>query len=377
MSTTSFWEREHLLKFDFIVIGAGIVGLTTAINLRKKYRKASIAILEKGLLPSGASTKNAGFACFGSPTELWSDLSKHKKEDVLDLVTRRWEGLRKLRELTGDHKIDYENLGGFEIIPKSIKFDKEKLDFLNELLHPIFKERVYINSNSLIDSFGINKDYVESLVKNTFEGQLNTGKLIKRLMQIVHQNDITLHSGCSVEKLEDKSSFVELLCSSDNSQHLFKANKVAVCTNGFVQKLITEIDVQPARGTVLVTKPIKNLRIKGSFHYDEGFFYFRNIENRILLGGGRKLDFENEKTTSLDINQKIFERLKSDLHDNILPNTTTEIDMVWSGIMGFSDHKRPILKTYSNNIAVGVALGGMGVAIGALVGEELAEHVIR
>ena len=31
---------------------------------------------------------------------------------------------------------------------------------------------------------------------------------------------------------------------------------------------------------------MKNLKIKGSFHYEKGYYYFRNIDNRILLGGG-------------------------------------------------------------------------------------------
>ena len=47
---------------------------------------------------------------------------------------------------------------------------------------------------------------------------------------------------------------------------------------------------------MFLTKPFSKLNIKGSFHYDRGFYYFRNIENRILFGGGRNLDFKKEKT---------------------------------------------------------------------------------
>ncbi|CAN5175283.1 hypothetical protein BH23BAC1_BH23BAC1_40990 [soil metagenome] len=53
----SIWEHQSFLKYDFIVIGAGIVGLSTAISLRELNPKASILILERGVLPIGASTK--------------------------------------------------------------------------------------------------------------------------------------------------------------------------------------------------------------------------------------------------------------------------------------------------------------------------------
>jgi hypothetical protein len=45
------------------------------------------------------------------------------------------------------------------------------------------------------------------------------------------------------------------------------------------------------------TEPIDNLDVRGTFHLDCGYYYFRNIGDRILLGGGRNLDFETETTT--------------------------------------------------------------------------------
>lgn len=73
----SYWERKtYFSNVDFTVVGAGIVGLNCALKLREKYPKSSIAVLERGLLPKGASTKNAGFACFGSVSELLDDLKR-------------------------------------------------------------------------------------------------------------------------------------------------------------------------------------------------------------------------------------------------------------------------------------------------------------
>ena len=82
----SYWEKEEWFSnVDFTIVGSGIVGLSTALNLRKNYPKAKILVLERGLLPQGASTKNAGFACFGSISEVLSDLKSHSEDEVYNL----------------------------------------------------------------------------------------------------------------------------------------------------------------------------------------------------------------------------------------------------------------------------------------------------
>jgi len=154
----------------------------------------------------------------------------------------------------------------------------------------------------------------------------------------------------------------------------FTTKKLLFATNGFAAQLTNE-RVKPARAQVLITKPIVNLAIKGTFHLDKGYYYFRNIDNRILIGGGRNLDFEGETTTALGQTKMIQNRLESLLKEVILPNVSFEIDSRWSGIMGMGKSKNPIVEQLSERVYCGVRLGGMGVAIGSLVGTELADLV--
>ena len=99
----SYWElKTWLNNVDFTIVGSGIVGLSTALHLKKKHPKAKIVILEKGLFPQGASTKNAGFACFGSLSEILQDLQSHTPEEVEKLVNQRHQGLQLLRQTLGD-----------------------------------------------------------------------------------------------------------------------------------------------------------------------------------------------------------------------------------------------------------------------------------
>jgi glycine/D-amino acid oxidase-like deaminating enzyme len=152
-----------------------------------------------------------------------------------------------------------------------------------------------------------------------------------------------------------------------------KARNVLICTNGFAQQFLPNRDINPARAQVLVTTPIENLKVKGTFHYQQGYYYFRNVEDRILLGGGRNLDFKGETTTELDTTSQITNALTDLLKNVILPNQQFSIEYNWSGIMGVGQTKAPIIEKIDERIAVGVRLGGMGVAIGSLVGKELSE----
>jgi gamma-glutamylputrescine oxidase len=55
----------------------------TAYHLLKDDPKNKIIILERGIFSSGASTKNAGFAIFGSLTEILDDIKTMGKEITL------------------------------------------------------------------------------------------------------------------------------------------------------------------------------------------------------------------------------------------------------------------------------------------------------
>jgi glycine/D-amino acid oxidase-like deaminating enzyme len=154
----------------------------------------------------------------------------------------------------------------------------------------------------------------------------------------------------------------------------FKSKKLLFATNGFANQL-TKAEVTPARAQVLITEPIPNLDIKGTFHIDKGYYYFRNFENRILFGGGRNLDFQGETTSEFGQTELIQNRLEQLLKEVILPNQEVKIEHRWSGIMGLGSSKNPIVSQLSEHVYCGVRLGGMGVAIGSIVGKELADLI--
>ena len=373
----SFWEKETLQEWDYIIVGSGIVGLSAAINIKERDLSAKVLILERGTFPSGASTKNAGFACFGSLTELIADIKKMGEEKCLNLVIQRWEGLQKLRSRLSDTIMDFQQNGGYELITEKEIECLRYLDSINQLLFPYFKKNVFGENKKLVSQFGFSQKHIKTVISNPLEAQLHSGKMIYALILQATKMGISIFTGTSVEDYKIQNNSVTLNVSSQIQNLSLIGSKVAFCTSAFTKKILKDIDIVPGRGMILITKPIQNLKIKGTFHIDEGYFYFRNIDERVLLGGGRNLDFITETTTEFGINSFILEKLTQILTEIIIPDEKFEIDQVWSGIMAFGSEKEPIIKKIEQNIVVGARLSGIGVAIGSLVAEKVADLLLE
>ena len=367
----SYWEKkEWFNNIDTLIIGSGIVGLCSAIEILKKNPNQNLLILEKGFLPQGASTKNAGFACFGSPTEILDDLKNLNEKEVISLIKSRWDGLKLLRKNIGDKNIGYKCHGGYELFfdDQKIIFDDcyKKIEYLNKLLNPIFKKNVF----SIIETPYNFKNILKKCIYNPFEAQLDVGVMMKNLISNTESMGGKIITGITVKKVNENGK-VKI-----NDDFIINAKKVIITTNGFSKKLI-DVDLNPARAQVLITKTIPNLKIKGVFHIDRGYYYFRNIDNRILLGGGRHLDKKREQTSKFGFNEKIQNKLLDVLKNTILPETNFEIEQKWSGIMGMGVDKQPIVKKLSNHLYCAVKMGGMGIAIGNYIGKLIANKVYK
>jgi gamma-glutamylputrescine oxidase len=373
----SFWERESFWKSaDVIILGSGIVGLNAAIHLKRKSPNLRVTVLERGFLPYGASTRNAGFACFGSASELIADLKIQGESEVLQLVEKRWKGLQRMRHLLGDAAIQYEGFGGYEIfrVEDQIIYEAccDQLPSLNHQLEDIIgTKQVFDHINNSSADFGFNN--VNHIICNKMEGQINTGAMMKALLEMAKTTGVEVLTGVTITGTHPEDGRIVLV--DENGFH-FPCRQLLVATNGFAKSLLPDLNVEPARAQVFITQPVEGLKLRGSFHIDEGYYYFRNVGNRILLGGGRNLDFKGEQTTIMSLTERIQHHLEKLLRDIICPYTTPVIDMRWSGIMGMGNEKSSIIKRLDNHTVCAVRMGGMGVAIGGLAGEEAADLVL-
>ena len=360
----SIWESETFYrKRNIIIIGAGFSGLWSAISIKEQYPEKSVLVIERSSVPLGASTRNAGFACFGSLTEVIADAHKMGWEKTLDLVKMRFEGLQKIRQYCKSDEIDFELTGGYEIINNEEPLSQ--IDVVNEKLKPITGlEKTYTLTQEKIKEFGLGKS--RFLIENPCEGSLHSGKLLQKLLEKCNELKVEFLFGAEVENVEEQYNEISVCLSKDIS---VKAEQVLHCTNAFSSKFLEKEEIIPARGQILLTEPIEGLKLKGTFHYDEGFYYFRNLGNRILLGGGRNQDFKTEETTVLETTGFLQNHLEHFLKEVILPDQDFQIALRWSGIMAMGNEKTPVVKQLSERQFCAVRLSGMGVALAPKIGE--------
>ncbi|MEX2344735.1 MAG: FAD-dependent oxidoreductase [Balneolaceae bacterium] len=359
--TFSFWEREEWMNPpDLLITGGGIVGASIALFYKERHPDTDILVVDKGFAPEGASTRNAGFTCIGSISEHLADMEIAGEETVLNRIERRWHGLNLLKKTMGEETIGYEHTGGYEIFTDKKIFDEcgKRIPEMNERL----KERLGIKD---VYKARIYEGY--PAIFNHVEGAINSGKLMRNLHRRLAQAGVRTWWNCKVESIA--KNYVKF-----ESGFELAPENIVLATNGFSSRL-ADLSIKPARGFVFVTQPIKKLKWRGTFNFNKGYVYFRNVDDRLLIGGARDVAKNEETTDQFGRNEKIRDWLISFTNDVIKLPAGWEIDIEWSGIMGFTENKEPFIGQIQPGIWAAAGLSGMGIAIGMEVARGLVEKM--
>jgi glycine/D-amino acid oxidase-like deaminating enzyme len=366
----SFWEQKWADKADIVVVGAGLVGLQSAIKLKQKFSHRKVWVVESATFGSPASLRNAGFACFGSLGEILDDSENIGLDAALQLYENRYKGFLSLKNTYGETKIGYENSGGYEIFQKNEQSIFEHitghLESVNQQLLGVHGQTSFQIKKAI--SLGMNT--LDQTIFSPPEGAIQTHLLYETVRNHALTVGVEIFSGFQLTEFSQLDSQKwELRFATSNV--VFTASELVICTNGFTQKLLPMLDVQPARGQVIVTKPLPSLPFRGIFHYDKGYIYFRSLGTRILIGGARNLDFEAERTMEQTTSEFVVNQLIKTLSEVIVPGLNPEIEYQWGGTMGMSANRTPIIQTIEPHLHCCVRMGGMGVALSATASEKL------
>lgn len=370
---SSYWERSVLLRsVDFAIIGAGLVGKQIAIKLKAKYPLSRIALIDRSPFSYGASTRNAGFSCFGSVTEIADDLSHTDASEVALLAQKRFKGIHQLVESFGAENIGYRNTGSFEIFKNESDFN-DALQHLNSV-NQLLKEQANINEAFSIQSTsGMKMNCHHQCLFNPYEGMLNSGMLNETINDVTHRSGVLPLYGLNIIDFEKEPNGYRLF--SEDGVEL-QCKQLIIANNAFASQLMPELDVVPARGQIIITEPLSTLPFDGIFHSDKGYVYFRNVDNRVLIGGGRNRFKQQETTYDFDGSNEVKSYLENYLKEVVLPNQEFKIDMHWSGIMAMGKQKLPIVKRYDDHLVLCVRMSGMGVALAPVLSSEVIDFFI-
>ena len=362
----SFWESDIWpAEVDVLIVGGGIVGLHAALHLKSERKDLKILVVEEGWNQQGASTKNAGFVCLGSPSELLSDIRSRGEEECLRTLGMRFRGTEYLREQSKQYDIGFRDESGFEIFGKSDseKFEEcaDKLTYLNE----VFEHATGIQNQFTIEDSPLPLRDLSGMIRCNYEGNIHPGKWIRNLHIKALKEGINVLRG--VRYADHKYQDDSLLCNlSVGDVH---TRRIIFATNGYRDLARPEVDLQRVKNQVYLTSEWPH-ELPGTYHASQGFIYFRKVGQRILIGGARHLD----SSTSLEyFNQEIEDYLMGFLHRHLPESSGLRITRKWIGYLGVGESKYPVISKIGVGEYAAVRLGGMGVAIGAEVGKKVAQ----
>lgn len=118
----SYWEKSEFIVYDLIIVGGGIMGTNVALSVLEKYPDKKVLILERGILPTGATTKNVGFLCLVDLAEAVRGKTKYVE------VSERYKGINHYINNFDHSKIDLEFKGRFELFEEKDKHIVEYID---------------------------------------------------------------------------------------------------------------------------------------------------------------------------------------------------------------------------------------------------------
>jgi len=248
----------------------------------------------------------------------------------------------------------------------------ESIHWLNDLLKPITgNAQCFQRSDEQLSQQGLRG--FDALIENKSEASLHSGLLVQSLTKKVQSAGVSILYGIDIQEWEKRHDQVLI---GTKQKIKLSANQLLFCTNAFTHLLLPELKITPGRGQVIVTSPIEGLALRGTFHFEEGFYYWRNLGNRILLGGARNMAFEEETTLDMAGSDKIKNALVKFLKEHLDPSYQYQIEHHWSGIMGFTENRMPFLGQVSDGAFASIACNGMGVALTPLVAEDAANLLL-
>ncbi|MNJ93307.1 Gamma-glutamylputrescine oxidoreductase [compost metagenome] len=366
--------------YDFVIVGGGIAGLSSAYWLQKSHPQAKIAIIEKNRIGFGASGRNAGFVTCGSI----SHFIKLEKQFGLEKALEIWKFSETNRELLSGHiiedagdEVDYRHTGACTVAP-----NEERLE--------AFKAAAQTMRNNGIDAFEVSSHFMEKEygvigfqggVQYSGDGFVHPIKLLERMKSKLR---VDIYEGTEVFNFSTKGSTQVL----KTDHGVFETPKVLLTLNAYLPLVMPNMShlITPNRGQILVTEPLPQF-VRGPCYLTKFLCYFRQLPTgHLLIGGFRNLSEQTENSVVDQTTEVIQTALIDFVRKTFKYGKDAKVAYTWSGIMGFTPDEQMMIGATPENSNIHLMAGcsghGMGlsfhaakVLVDSLDGQVIPSHL--
>ena len=362
--------NENLIS-DYLIIGAGYTGLSTARKLYEIDNKKKIIIVDAQLAGEGGSSRNSGYLV---DTTLNDGFTSNKDIDAYKKKVKIYDlGIKAVNKYIKEYQVDCDWNECGKYFASSKLEDEKKAKSFSSLLNNLNYENKILFKDDLKNKLGTSFYNVAVFTRGGI--LLNPGKLIRSMIDTLPEN-IDLFENTQLlswSKINDK-----ILCHFKNNQ--IQSKKIIFCTNGFLKSLNVKKNYSfPITLTASMTRPLNDEEYKSIGSPNEwGVLPIRPMGATIRLTKDKRILIRNtaELKNPYLMNPKDLSK-RVELHKlgikKRFPNLPENlIQDSWSGIVCRSGNSSQIFEKLDDCIYVAGCYNGSGIGVGTLFGEQIA-----
>ena len=359
------------IDVDICVIGGGLTGISSAINLSKKGY--SVILCEARKIGWGASGRNGGQLGIGMRKDQFTIEKKLGLKHAKELWSLGLEAVEDVKNLIKENEIDCHLVNG---VMSTACFEKDIDEYKFEIEHMAknydFEGYRFFNKEKIREEIN-SKMYLAGLL-NSGSYHLNPLKLTLGLAKVAQKNKVKIFENTPIEKIREEGDRVQVM----SKKGLIRANQVVVACNGYLDSILgsKKNKFMPINNYVVATEPLGEKRarqiIKNNYAVCDTRFiidYYRFSEDwRMIFGGGETFTSNFVKNATSFVSKrmiKVFPQLQN-----------VKIDYSWGGTLAITVNRLPHFGTLMNNkVSYAFGYSGHGLALSVLAGKLIGENI--
>jgi len=359
---------QDAIETDICVIGGGLAGLATALGLIERGRK--VVLLEARRIGWGASGRNGGFCSSGyaAPHELVIKKCGASHARSLFDLTKNAQNL--IRERITRFDIACDPVDG--IVAASWYDDADAIKRRRDVLaQQCGDERVFWPREKTRSHYKTNRYYEALFAPADFH--MHPLRYARGIGKAITDQGGIIFENSAVTSVENGGG---MKCvHTDKGQ--IKANQIVYCGSAYFENKPERKLARaclPIATYVMVTEAIDPALLKTAIdasyaicdtrHADD---YYRPLPDGRLLWGGRIGIGRDPQNLAAEMRRdmiKIYPQLRA-----------VKSDMAWSGMMGYTAHRMPLIGCLEPGVWYCTNFGGKGVGPTTAGGEVIAKAI--
>ena len=358
-------------KCDYLIVGAGYTGLSTARKLSEINSSKKIIIVDAQLAGEGSSSRNSGYLVDTTLNDGFTsnkDINNYKtKVKIYNL------GITAVKKFIKQYQVDCDwNECGKYFASSNIK-DISIAKKFSELLSKLNFNNKILNHKELENKLGTSFYKIAVFTEGGI--LINPAKLVRAMIDVLPRN-VELYENSPLIKWNKNNNFIDCQFEKNSIQ----TNKIIFCANGFLKSLNVKKNFNfPLTLTASMTRPLDDEEFKSLGEPKEwGVLPIRPMGATIRFTKDRRLLIRNTaemknpySMSKYDLEKRKLIHLKG-LIKRFPTLKTNLIDDSWSGIVSRSRNSSQIFEMIDKNIYVAGCYNGSGIGVGTLFGEQIA-----